>query len=351
MTTISPSDTAFAAIPELNDAWTVWPRGDRPARLTGAALQFKQRFTARGTVKRVRSYDIASAPYPTAFAFQGAAKTLNPYVAIVNRMLVIEFEDLAGEPRILVWEPTVPEGSELAPFYAQLAASARSNPLRALGRRLVNRDFNDLASALAQAGIAAADVDFISFDHLHVQDPRMILPAFPNARMIVQNREYATLESLHPMQSAWYVADGAEGVAEERLLRIDGSVELGVGVAIVATPGHTDGNHSLVVNGETGVWVSSENGVSADNWQPELSRIPGVKSYAQFYGREVVCNANTLEDALDQYDAMGLEKTLADAVPGTPWLQILPSSELSNWKVQWPVKPTHWHGPLRLIRR
>jgi hypothetical protein len=102
-----------------------------------------------------------------------------------------------------------------------------------------------------------------------------------------------------------------------------------------------------VLNTPDGVWVSSENGISADNWQPELSRIPGVRRHAAFYGREVVPNANTLEDSLDQYDSMVKEKTLAGPSRRDPrWLQILPSSELAPFKRQWPVLPSFTHGGL-----
>ena len=109
----------------------------------------------------------------------------------------------------------------------------------------------------------------------------------------------------------------------------------GRGVSLVWTPGHTDGNHSLLVNTPDGAWVSSENGVAADNWQPELSKIPGVRAYHEFYRREIVPNANTLEDSLDQYDSMVKEKTLAGRAKSDPrWLQILPSSELATWRRQ-----------------
>ena len=84
-------------------------------------------------------------------------------------------------------------------------------------------------------------------------------------------------------------------------------------MALVWTPGHTDGNHSLCINTEDGVWVSSENGVAADSWHPHLSKIPGVRKTAEFFGREVILNSNTLEDSIDQYDSMLKEKALADA--------------------------------------
>ncbi|MDF3139802.1 MULTISPECIES: hypothetical protein [unclassified Streptomyces] len=174
---------------------------------------------------------------------------------------------------------------------------------------------------------------------------RRIPPLFPNARLIAHRAELATFDSLHPMQWAWYVEDGTDGIDPGRLAVTDGDIELGHGVSIIWTPGHIDGNHSLCLNTPDGVWVSSENGISADNWQPGQSRIPGIRAYHRRFRREVVPNANTLEDAIDQYDSMVIEKTLADPSPRDPrWLQILPSSELAPWRRHWPVIPTFHHG-------
>jgi hypothetical protein len=172
-------------------------------------------------------------------------------------------------------------------------------------------------------------------------------PLFPNAIVLAQDKEIATLEDPHPAQWPWYVPDTLVDAQTERFGRLQGSVELGVGVAIVWTPGHTDGNHSLVVNTDDGVWVSSENGVALDNWQPELSRIPGLGHYHRFYRREVVPNANTLEDVQDQYDSMVLEKTLADPVPDRPELpQHFASSELVAHPLAPGLAPTYTHDAI-----
>jgi len=101
----------------------------------------------------------------------------------------------------------------------------------------------------------------------------------------------------------------------------------------------------------TGIWVSSANGVAADSWHPHLSTIPGVRRWAEFYGREVVLNANTLEDSVDQYDAMVLEKALADVNRRDPrWHNTFPSSELAPLRRQWPVLPTFVYGGINYGR-
>lgn len=342
-------------IPEFEGLDEVWPRKQRLEAIRSASEAFRERFRSQGEILAVRSIDIATAPYPTRYALGGSAVSLNPMISITNRMVVVQFEDFSGTPRTLVWEPTVPEGSAEAPFYSQLEQLAG----KFLSHKVFAKYHNDTDKILPQLGLEPEDVDFASFDHLHVQDMRMILgstqplegesaprePLFPNARFIVHRKEVATLEGLHPMQWAWYVEQSLEHAQTDRLALIDGDIELGVGVAILWTPGHTDGNHSLAINTPDGVWVSSENGVSADNWQPELSKIPGVAKHAKFFNREIVQNANTLEDSIEQYDSMVKEKTVADPSPRDPrWRQVQPTSELASFKKQWPVIPTFTHG-------
>lgn len=347
-------------IPEFDGVHEVWPRGERLAAVREAAGAYKTRFKAQGQVRAVRSVDIAAAPYPVHYAFHDAVSVPTlPLISMINRMIVVQYDDWEDRPRTLVFEPTVPDGSAEAPFYRNLQRLMDKVPGGQRIARTMLKYYNEPGDVLNQLGLAPEDIDFCSFDHLHVQDPRMILgsseviegeagpraPLFAAARMLVHSRELATLQSLHPMQWAWYVDGGLGGVDPARFVTFDGDIELGPGIALLWTPGHTDGNHSLVINTPDGVWVSSENGISADNWQPELSRIPGVRKYHEQLGREICPNANTLEDSLDQYDSMVKEKTLADRCRADPrWLQILPSTELAPWKRFWPVVPTYTHG-------
>jgi hypothetical protein len=362
------STTQLAAIgartiPELDGVHDVWPRGERLRAVRAAAAAYKVRFKQQGQVRAVKSVDIAAAPYPVSYAFHGAVSVPTPpLISMINRMIVVQYDDWSGRARTLVFEPTVPAGSAEAPFYRNLQRLLDRVPGGRFLAKAVVQYYNEPDDVLAQLGLTGADIDFCTFDHLHVQDPRMILgstqvipgetaprqPLFGDARMLVHSRELATLQSLHPMQWAWYVEDGLQGVDPDRFVTFDGDIELGPGIALLWTPGHTDGNHSLVINTPDGVWVSSENGISLDNWQPELSTIPGVRKYHQQLGREICPNANTLEDSLDQYDSMVKEKTLADPCTADPrWLQILPSTELAPWKRFWPVVPTYVHGGIQ----
>jgi hypothetical protein len=351
----SPETFGVKPFHEFDEANSTWPRGDRLEAIRGAADDFRRRFKEQGQVTAVRTVDLVTAGYPTRYAFGGAARGLNPIINILNRLVVVQFHDFNGELKTLAWEPTVPEGSAEAPFYAQLIERYGEW----LSENVLSKEFHTVSEALSVCGLTADDVDYVSFDHLHVQDMRILMgttqpvegeqesrrPFFPNAKFLCQRKEVDTLKSTHPMQWAWYVPGGMEHVVEDNLVLLDGDVELGVGVALAWTPGHTDGNQSLVINTPDGIWVSSENGVSADNWHPHLSKIPGVKAEAEFMGREVILNSNTLEDSLDQYDSMVKEKALADPNRKDPrWMNVFPSSEMTSWRRQWPVVPSFTYG-------
>jgi hypothetical protein len=352
----SPEKVGIRPFHEFDEARATWPRGKRLEAIRSAAGDFRPRFKAQGQVTGVRTIDLVSAGYPVRYAFGGAVKgAFNPYINILNRLVVVQFHDFDDALRTLVWEPTVPEGSAQAPFYAQLIERYGEW----LSQNVLSKEFNTVQGALARCGLAPGDVDYVAFDHLHVQDMRILMgttrpvggereprePFFPNARFLCQRKEVDTLADPHPMQWAWYVPGGMDDVIDDNLVLLDGDVELGAGVALVATPGHTDGNQSLVINTPDGIWVSSENGVCADNWHPHLSKIPGLRKEAELMGREVILNSNTLEDSIEQYDSMVLEKALADPNRGDPrWMNVFPSSEMPLLRRQWPVVPSFEYG-------
>src|SRR6266498_653247 len=149
-----------------------WPRGTRLAAIRAAARRFRARFAAHGQVAAVRSVPIGFVPYPTQYALGGAARSLSPYVFLINRMVVVRFRDFEERLRTLVWEPTVGDGTRRAPFYAQ---SLKAWYPHWFANRVLSSEYHTPVTALAKVGLAPDEVDFACFDHLHVQDPRYIL--------------------------------------------------------------------------------------------------------------------------------------------------------------------------------
>src|SRR3954470_4308848 len=195
----SPETVGIRPFHEFDEAHKLWPRGERPAAMREAAQEFRARFKEQGQIRAVRTIDLASAGYPTAFALAGAAKGLTPFVNIRNRLVVVQFEDFEGEMKTLVWEPTIPEGSVEAPFYEQLLERYGEF----LSYKLFGKIFNSVEEGLAMCGLHAEEVDFVSFAHLHVQDMRLLIdttepmigeaearkPFFPNAKFVNQRKE------------------------------------------------------------------------------------------------------------------------------------------------------------------
>lgn len=330
--------------------------GARLEAVRRAGQRLRDRLCAGPAALCIRTFDIATFPYPTRFGLGGVARSPAPYLFLRNRMQLVQTRWQGRVITILV-NPSDPTRSLEAPFFAR----QRARYGEFLSTRVLARRHGEVARALAEVGVAPEAVDFITFDHLHVQDVRGLLgtsepepgrtgptpPLLPNARLLVQRAELETLARLHPLQVPWYVRDGIRGVPRQRFVVLDGDHLVGEGAALVRTPGHTAGNHSIVLHAATGLWTISENGIAAECYAPECSAIPGLRQHARSSGEEAILNANTREQSLDQYTSMVLEKTLADPSQERPeFPQHFASSELVASPLAPGLAPTFCHRTL-----
>ena len=331
---------------DLDAAWAVATTGPRLRAVRVAAERLRDRFAAGPRAVAVRTVPVVVAPYPTKYAFFGAAISPAPYIVFTHRCLVVQFLQ-AGELKTLLFNPTDVAGARSTPYFARLAARV---PRRL--QSVIGRELEPLTDQLARLGIRPEDVDYVAYDHLHVQDLRPILgtadgrvaPRFPRATLLVPAIEWQDWDDLHPLQRAWYVRDGKLGVKTERVSLTVGDLVLGDGVMLLRTPGHTSGNQTLFVNTDSGVWGVSENGTCADNWSPMDSRIPGLRALCRRLDIDVLLNANTPERGADQYTSMILERTLVDRVKRAPaFVQMFPSSEITPSALSPGLKPTILH--------
>jgi len=352
----SAEQLGLRPLQDFDQSAAAWPRGHRLPALREVARDVRARFKEQGRVTGLRTIDLESVAYPTRCALAGTARGVSPYVSLTTRVLVVRFDDFEGAERTLVWNPGTAEGRRQSPYYSRLADGDDF-----LASRVFTSQYCTVPEALAQCGLRPDQVDFVAFGNLQLQDMRRVMgttrpvgdeatsrdPLFPRAKFLCQRREADTFGAIHPLQWPWYVPGGMDDVAEEHLVLLDGDVEVGLGVALLATPGHTAGNQSLCVHTEDGVWVCSQNGVAADNWHPHLSKIPGVRQHAEDWHREVIMGSSTVEDSIDGYDSMVKEKEMADANRSDPrWRCVLPASELASRRRQWPVLPTFVYGGL-----
>lgn len=309
---------------------------DRLRALRRSGEQFREWFLDEPTVRYARSFDLLRIPYPAWYAFSGvySQQILKPHmVHLLARTVLIQFEDWHGQLRHLLFTPADHETGRDTPYFQRL-----SEQTPAFLHSTIAPVYGTVLDALASVGVAPERIDYITYDHLHTQNLRRWLGTgserglLPNARLLVHRQELANVSGLLPIQADWYCPDGLRGVASDRIVPFDGSVQLGRGVALVHTPGHTEGNHSLVYRVPDGLRVSSENGVSADSWAPDVSRHNGIRRFARATGAEVILNGNTQENSNDQYLSMVLEKTIAGMSPSHGFSNVVPSSECSpHW--------------------
>lgn len=342
-----PAD--LVRVDTLDAAWATAGSGARLEAVRKAGRKLRDQILATGPVRFVRTADIATFPYPTSFGLQGAASSLLPFVFLRNRVNVVQVDHGSRTVTILV-NPTDAARSRKAPFFARMEARFGTT-----ATNLIGKVHNTIDAALAGFGVTREQIDYVTFDHLHVQDVRGLLAPgpdgkayLPNAKLLAQRAELATLQGgVHPLQAQWYIPECLAGVPADRIVALDGDYLLGGGFAIVRTPGHTIGNHSLVVVTDRGAWTISENGIAVDAYAPGISEIRGVARHAREQGVECILNANTLEHSLDQYTSMVLEKTLAGTVPERPELpQHVPSSELVAHPLALGLAPTYSHGAI-----
>ncbi|NMD54141.1 hypothetical protein FK530_14760 [Tsukamurella conjunctivitidis] len=320
-----------------------------------AAVAFRSDFLTSGTPDLVATKDLISLPYPTRYGLFRGSFVPTPFLTITNRMLIIRWTDSDGSTKTMLFEPSDHELDSYTPYFAELE---RFTPR--IARKVFVTEHNDVLSACREAGVEPEDVDYLAFDHLHTQDVRRWLgttrpqadisptapvsAAFPNAKLLAQRVELDAMADLHPFQRPWYQPRTFVDLPPEKILALDGSVVLGPGVALIATPGHAVGNQSLVLNTDTGIWAVSENAIAAECLTPAASKIPGLARSARSWGHEVVINGNTIETTFEQYNSVVVEKTLVDhAQRDGRFLQFFPSSELTANPASPGTAPTFAH--------
>jgi len=323
-------------------------------KIRKAAPEFRERFMEIGTADCVRQFICSMAPYPTTFAFNRAYSGLNKFMFFNNRATLVQFKQ-NGATKNLLFNPFFPDLSEKSGFYQHLKNAWWAKPLP---ETLLVKRMPSIVQQLKDAGIAAEDIDYLSYDHLHVQDMRPLMgttdssgktllkPLFPNAKFLFQREEWESVMHLHPHNAIWYVRDGFTGVNTDNLMLYEGDLQLGPGVALIHTPGHTAGNHSLYLNTDSGTFTISENGVGPDCYSPEHSRVSGLRRTAKWKGWEVILNANTTDFIFDQYNSMIKEKLLSGPCQLNPdFSNHHSSSEFTAWHPAAPgLTPTWEHG-------
>jgi glyoxylase-like metal-dependent hydrolase (beta-lactamase superfamily II) len=124
-----------------------------------------------------------------------------------------------------------------------------------------------LLENLAERGVRPEDVTTVLLTHLHMdhcggathQAGEQVVPAFPNARFVVQRREWDDAVQNRSHMRVSYRAENLEPLQRSgRLQLLDGDAEVAPGVSVHVTGGHTPGHHCVFLRskGETALYIA-----------------------------------------------------------------------------------------------
>ncbi len=335
------------------------------------AQKFRDQLLSGPSVRFYKTCELVRIPYPVRFAFANVYTQLpltSPVLHITNRLFIVQFNSASGLKTLLFSPSDVLANAEtryfkrlgageLAKMEGKVGDFSPQGIIKTLAQKLVAPQSPSVTEWLEQVGLRPEDIDYLSYDHLHTQDVRNWLggdgrtPLFPNAKLLITRREWESVSGLLPSQADWYCPNAVQGIDPDKIILLENDVMLGDGVALIQTPGHTMGNHSLVARTPEGVFVTSENGVSVDNYAPERSRINAVRKYAQRVGVEIVLNGNTQESSVEQYISMVMEKEIAGPnARNGDFYNTLPSSEFTHWWLFKGIEPSFEWGDLEFGR-
>ena len=308
-------------------------------------------------VHYLQTFDLVSTPYSVQSAFGDATTLINPYLYITHRFVVIQFSTHAGNKTLLF----SPSDLDIKENHAK-DNKAQREPIKkfmAKTKRILKPwltpRHNNVENALKNTGISPESIDFICYSNLQGQDLRKWLGSyekdayFPNAKLLVMHEEWEAAKDMLPIQGQNYPTDGLDGIHPDKIIPLHSSIMLGDSLALIQTPGKTQGNQTLIANTDHGISALTHNGIAVDNYSPQYSTIYGIAEYSVDTGMSVIPNGEKPELSLDQYISMQLEKTIADSHPiDSRFKNIIPVAELSPRWQPFALSATLTFGELKI---
>ena len=200
----------------------------------------------------------------------------------------------------VIWESLVPVDEEnrirltLSPLLIRSGARTILVDV-GFGGRHVKRDSKvygfdpsrNVMTALADEGLTPGDVDTVVLTHLHSDHAAAstrdgadgLEVAFENARYVVSEEEWRVALDPDPRSAAAYRADDFKPIESSgRLDLVGDECDIGEGVSIVRTGGHTAGHMMVMVasNGETAVYPAD---LIPSRYHVRIPYIAGVDLY------------------------------------------------------------------------
>lgn len=114
-----------------------------------------------------------------------------------------------------------------------------------------------LEKGLSQTNLTPEDIDLVILTHLHVDHAGGVItldkdgkkiPRFPNARHVVQLKEWSEAMEPDERTSATYFTSNLKILEQEKLLElVDGDDQVADGVKLINTGGHTPGHQAVLI--------------------------------------------------------------------------------------------------------
>ena len=165
----------------------------------------------------------------------------NPPTYLDTRIDVYAYLVITGSDVLLV-DTGVGEGNE----YIERMFEPRRTPI---------------AEELARYGLETTDVNLLVNSHLHFDhcgNNRL----FPGAEIFVQSNELSVARLPRYTVAEWFDYDGAP------INAVSGDLEIGAGITLLASPGHTPGHQSVLVETVGGnILIAAQAAYNADEYQ------------------------------------------------------------------------------------
>ena len=118
-----------------------------------------------------------------------------------------------------------------------------------------------IAEELSKFEIKTTDVNLVVNSHLHFDhcgNNRL----FPNAKIYVQEKELEIARTTRYTVQEWFDYEGAQ------LNAVSGDLEIGTGITLLSSPGHTPGHQSVLIETTGGsVLVAAQAAFTAHEYQ------------------------------------------------------------------------------------
>lgn len=144
--------------------------------------------------------------------------------------------------------------------------------------------------ALNGIGLQPEDIDTVILTHLHF-DHADNVSLFPQARFILQRKEWEYAQSPLPIQRSLYNPQTLRELERLNLVLVEDGYEVEAGVNVILVPGHTKGQQAVVVNTSQGRYV-----LAGDLLYCRLNIEPGISEFTDITGRRIKCTPQPEHD-------------------------------------------------------